>query len=161
MENAIRNKIIPITVTLLIVSILSGCEETASMREADYIHQKAEAFINGTDEREITLDLTTMNDDMKYAKSVEMFANPADYVERKIRVNGSYSYVKDESTNKEYYAVVFSDKDGYNVQAIEFDPVSKEDLPQIEEDITVEGYYDIYYEGDGSYAILRAAQLIK
>lgn len=150
-----------ISIALLLImcmAMLTACEEPASVKEAEYIQNKARAYLSGVPEEEIALDLTILPEKGKCAQLAEMMSNPDQYVTRKIIINGSYSYVKDTETGKEYHSCIVSD--GGNIVAIEFDPENKEDLPAVEEDITVEGYYDIYREGDMPYATLRYAQVI-
>ena len=155
-----HGKRIIISTLFIACSLLSACEEPASVKEADIIHQKAQAYINGVPEEEIPLDLTMLPGKVKCSKLLEMISNPDEYVTRKIIINGSYSYVKDSNTGQEYHSCVVSDEEGLNIMAIEFDPENKEDLPAAEEDITVEGYYDIYREGDTPYATLRYAHIL-
>lgn len=110
----------------------------------------------------IDFDLTTYSANMVYAEVYNMMYSPQEYIGKKIRVNGQFSYYHEDSTGKDYYACFISDAAACCTQGMEFIPAKKvkypKDFPKIGANIQVTGIFSVYEEGDKKYMTLKDAE---
>lgn len=109
----------------------------------------------------IDYDLTTYSANMVYAEVYNMMYYPQEYIGKKIRVQGQFSCLHDDSTGKSYYACFISDAAACCTQGLEFIPAKKlkypKDFPKVGENIIVTGTFTTYKEGDNEYVTLKDA----
>ncbi|MBR3629153.1 MAG: hypothetical protein IKN55_01595 [Oscillospiraceae bacterium] len=109
------------------------------------------------------VDLTVLESTMVYAQVFDMVSNPDAYTGRNIRARGPFAYYKDESTGKEYFAVLISDATACCAQGVEFvldgDPVYPDDYPEAGTEITVSGVFHSYEENGTTYVQLLHASI--
>ncbi|MBR2523748.1 MAG: hypothetical protein IKE53_04845 [Clostridiales bacterium] len=109
----------------------------------------------------IDLDLTEMNSNMVYANVYELVTSPQDHVGEKIRMKGQYCIAEDAEAGTLYHVCLITDALACCSQGIEFIPDDSyrypDDYPEQQEEITVTGIFDTYYEGPDMYVTLRDA----
>lgn len=117
----------------------------------------------GDPDTSVDVDLTVMNSNMVYAEVYNMMSQPADYIDKTIKMRGIYTVFEDEESKQVYYSCIIQDATACCSQGIEFVP---EDLQGFREagyepgdEITVEGTFEIYPDGDYLYAVLCDARL--
>ena len=89
-----------------------------------------------------------------------MMYMPEEYIGKTIKMEGSYSFYRDETSGAEYYSCIIKDATACCAQGIEFIPGNPEAVPAEGEDVTVVGVFDTYMEGDYLYATLRDATIL-
>ena len=106
----------------------------------------------------VDLDLTQLSGTVVYSQVYDMMNEPDSYMGQRIRMDGSFSYYKDEDTQQEYFAAIIADATACCAQGIEFvwkgEHAYPEDYPPLDTDITVTGTFDTYYEGNYMYVQL-------
>ena len=111
----------------------------------------------------VDLDLTQLSGTVVYSQVYDMMNEPDSYMGQRIRMDGSFSYYKDEDTQQEYFAAIIADATACCAQGIEFvwkgEHAYPEDYPPLDTDITVTGTFDTYYEGDYMYVQLVDADV--
>ena len=111
----------------------------------------------------VDLDLTQLSGTVVYSQVYDMMNEPDSYMGQRIRMDGSFSYYKDEDTQQEYFAAIIADATACCAQGIEFvwkgEHAYPEDYPPLDTDITVTGTFDTYYEGDYMYLQLVDADV--
>lgn len=139
-------------------------ENTATYEEFEENTNEDETIDNeGTDASEdgIDIDLTTMSSTVVYAEVYSMYMTPDDYVGQVVKMSGAFSAVEVTETDMIYFSVVIEDALGCCAQGIEFelagDYVYPEDYPEIGEEVTVVGEFEIYYEYELMYCRLQNA----
>lgn len=109
------------------------------------------------------VDLTAMSSSMVYAQVSDMITNPDSYKGKSVRAKGPFSYLKDNQTGNEYFAVIISDATACCSQGIEFvlegNKQYPKDYPAVDTEITVTGTFNYYYEGQNIYCQLLDAKL--
>ncbi len=113
----------------------------------------------------VDVDLTKMSSTMIYAEVLNMTQTaPEDYLGKTIRIKGNFTVSKSEEYNRNYYWCVIPDATACCSQGIEFildgNPDYPLDYPELNSEITVEGVYESYREGDYTYYQLSSAKLI-
>lgn len=112
---------------------------------------------------DVDVDLTVLSATMVYSEVYNMMVNPEDYIGKSIRMRGEYSYMHDDTTGNDYFACIIRDATACCAQGIEFvltdDYVYPDDYPQMGDEITVTGVFDVYMEGTSKYCTLRGAEL--
>ena len=106
------------------------------------------------------IDLTSMSSTLIYSVVLDIMTYPDKYIGTKIKMNGDYVYYKDDVTNQEYHSCIIRDATACCQQGIEFIPTNPEKLPADGSDITVEGIFDTYLEGDTYYCTLREGTIL-
>ncbi len=111
----------------------------------------------------IDVDLTTLSSTMVYSEVFAMMMDPEKYVGKNVRMTGLYSFFHDAMTDKDYSACVVQDATACCAQGIEFvltdDYHYPEDYPEIDEEITVTGVFELYQEGEYTFFHLNNASL--
>ncbi len=111
----------------------------------------------------IDIDLTTISGLLVYSEVYNMMETPEDYVGKTIKMRGLYSYYYDEGTKNEYHACIVQDATACCANGLEFIPegslVYPDDFPKMEDEVTVTGIFDTYYEGEDLYCTLRNAYM--
>ncbi len=148
--------------TTKIDSLIVAQEETTS---PDTSHSKLyeELGVEDSSSGDYDVDLTQLSSGMVYGQVYDMVYNPDDYVGKKIKAKGPFSYFKDDVTGNEYFAVVISDATACCSQGIEFvldgTHVYPDDYPELGTEITVTGDFTYYTEDMMTYCQLQHAQL--
>ncbi|MCR5093491.1 MAG: hypothetical protein K6B72_05910 [Lachnospiraceae bacterium] len=112
---------------------------------------------------DVDVDLTILNSTMVYSEVYNMLMYPDKYIGKSIRMHGNYNVYQDETTKKIYLTCFISDAAACCRQGIEFEPRDMgtmnypEDFPEVDDEITVVGTYDIYEEDGVKYCTLRDA----
>ena len=105
--------------------------------------------------------LQGLDANMLYAQIYAMTSEPEKYVGKKVRVKGTFNYMKDNGT--EYFAVFIADAAACCQQGLEFrrdgDFTYPEDYPSIDTPIVVTGIFNTYQEGLYTYCELKDADM--
>ncbi len=111
----------------------------------------------------VDVDLTQLSSTMVYSEVFAMMMDPEKYDGKRIKMTGLYNYYHDAMVNKDYSACVVQDATACCAQGIDFvltdDYDYPEDYPEIDEEITVTGVFNIYQEGKYTFFRLKDAVL--
>jgi len=139
----------------LCTAIFSACGST--QKGADLSTESTNSSASG----EYDYDLSKMSSTMIYSTVYSMLTAPDDYVGKTVRVTGNFNVYHDDTTKKDYYAVLISDATACCQQGLEFDLGSSykypDDYPPENALITVTGTFGTYMEGDAMYCQLKNA----
>ncbi|MBQ8123234.1 MAG: hypothetical protein IJ170_07990 [Ruminococcus sp.] len=118
-----------------------------------------------TSDGDVDIDLTKLSSSMIYGQVYDMVYSSENYVGKKIRAKGNFSYYKDPD-GKEYFAVLISDATACCSQGIEFvltdeNAVYPDDYPPLNTEITVEGDFNSYKENYSTYVQLLDAKIVQ
>ena len=164
-----------IAVTAAAALILTGCGSTSSSSVADVSDYYATITVNetsayasatmpDTSSDSVDIDLTQLDSNMIYAQVADMVNNSDNYIGKKVKVKGPFSYFK-EDDGREFFAVLVSDATACCSQGIEFELddtyAYPDDYPEYEDTVTVVGTFDTYMDGGYEYCTLRNAQLLE
>ena len=117
-----------------------------------------------TSEDEDYIDLTALNSIMVYTEVYNMMYYPENYEGKTVKAKGMFNYC--EATEEEkslygndyYFYTVIQDATACCQQGLEFvleeDPGFPEGYPKLGEEVTVQGRFETYYEGETMYAHL-------
>lgn len=112
-----------------------------------------------------TIDLTGQSSTMTYSVVFNMVFYPENFVGKHVKLEGLYSEMYVESTDKRYYACFVPDAAACCAQGIEFEPTEEykypDDFPKDSDEIIVEGVFDTYDEDGEVYCTLRDAKFTK
>lgn len=112
----------------------------------------------------VDIDLTAMSSTMVYSEVYQMMVIPEEYLGKSVKMRGTFALYQDEATGQNYYACIIQDATACCAQGIEFelegDYTYPDDYPARGTEITVEGIFDTYYDGDFRYCTLRNAELV-
>ena len=108
----------------------------------------------------VDVDLTAMSSTMVYSEVYNMMYTPEEYVGKRVRMEGTYSFFHDEESGMDYYACVIQDATACCAQGLEFVPLNPEKCPEEGELVTVEGTFTTYIEGNYTYCTLREATVL-
>ena len=110
----------------------------------------------------IDIDLTKGSANVVYAQVYSMMYAPEEYIGKMVKMQGQFTFYKDEATGKYYFACFISDAAACCTQGIEFIPAKKtkypDDFPKVGTEISVTGEFYTYKEGDDTFAALKDAQ---
>ncbi len=122
-----------------------------------------EVTSEGSDD--IDVDLTAISGILVYSEVYNMMASPANYMGKKIKMEGIYAIYFDDTYSTRYDACIVQDATACCATGIEFELSDElkypDDYPEEGEIITVEGIFDTYDEGSYTYCTLRNASLLK
>lgn len=116
-------------------------------------------------EGDIDVDLTVLSSTMVYSEVYNMMVKPDDYIGKTVKMTGMYSYYHDDATGNDYHACIIQDATACCAQGIEFTTTDDfkypDDYPEMGDDVTVIGRFDIYYEGDFCFMTLLDARIVE
>ena len=114
---------------------------------------------------DIDVDLTAISGILVYSEVYNMMASPANYMGKKIKMEGIYAIYFDDTYSTRYDACIVQDATACCATGIEFELPDEykypDDYPEEGDIITVEGIFDTYDEGSYTYCTLRNASLLK
>ncbi len=112
-----------------------------------------------------TIDLTGQSSTMTYSVVFNMVFYPENFVGKTIKLEGLFSEMYVESTDKRYFACFVPDAAACCAQGVEFEPTEEykypDDFPKVDDEIIVEGVFDTYDEDGETYCTLRNAKFTK
>lgn len=132
-----------VTALITLCLVVSGCGGSGE--------QPVKA--NGPD-----VDLTQLSSTMVYSEVYNMVSAPNDYKGKVIRAKGRAASAK--AGNNTYYAVIIADATACCAQGLEYVLKDGSPYPKDGSEITVEGVFGTYKEGDMTYCVLNDARLI-
>ena len=153
--------------------LLTGCGSTSSSSDANFSDYYAtmtvgdttayaSATMPDTSSDDIDIDLTKLDSAMIYAQVADMVNNGDNYLGKKVKVTGPFSYFK-EDDGREFFAVLVSDATACCSQGIEFVLAGEhkypEDYPEIGDTVTVTGEFNYYTEDYATYCQLLNAEM--
>ena len=145
---------------LMIFSIciaMSGCNPTAQGEEAN--DSSAVKNYNTID-----VDLTILSTTMVYSEVYHMMISPDSYIGKTVKIRGQFAIYHDSTSGNNYYAVIISDATACCQQGIEFvlgnDKIYPDDYPPEKSEITVQGVFQTYKEGENLYCHLINAEIV-
>lgn len=111
----------------------------------------------------VDVDLTQLSSTMVYSEVFAMMMAPEDYDGKIVKMTGLYNFYHDAMVDKDYHACVVQDATACCAQGIDF-VLADEDqdesaYPEIDEEITVTGEFNIYQEGEYRFFRLKDAVL--
>lgn len=152
---------------------LQGVETTEDSTQANSLFSSVSSNapepedVSGIDmsNGDVDIDLTDKSATIIYSEVYNMMVSPDDYVGKKIRVNGSFAMYQDETTDKKYFACIIADATACCSQGLEFSCKDKltypDDYPEDGGNITVEGVFETYTEGENIYCQLKDAVMTR
>ena len=109
----------------------------------------------------VDVDLAALSEPMAYSEVFDMINNPDTYLGLTVRMEGTYSHVRDEALDKDYFSCSVLDAGACCSQFLDFEPVNDyvwpDDFPLDGDTIRVQGVFDSYEVGENTYYILRDA----
>ena len=147
--------------------IASQTSETTAQTTPVTIEPPDPESFGGIDDRfkgteGIDIDLTKGSANVVYAQVYSMMYAPEEYIGKKVKMQGQFTFYKDEATGKYYFACFISDAAACCTQGIEFIPKKKvkypDNFPKVGTEISVTGEFYTYKEGDDTFAALKDAQ---
>ena len=93
-----------------------------------------------------------------------MIVIPEEYLGKTIKMKGNFAIYQNETTGEMFYACLIQDATACCAQGIEFvlkgEHSYPDDYPARGSEITVEGVFDTYMDGEFRYCTLRDATLL-
>lgn len=118
---------------------------------------------SGSTVNDIDIDLTALSSTMVYSEIYNMLVDPAGYLGKTVKVNGSFDVYENQDTGERYYACVIADSTACCVLGMEFvlagDYKYPDDYPELGGEITVSGIFDTYEEDGYIYGQLLEAKM--
>lgn len=115
----------------------------------------------GAEEGIYDLDLTGMGSTLVYANVYDMMMNPDKYLGKHIRIRGNFATAS--AGDMIYFACIIPDATACCSQGLEFVLAQAREYPAEYppegSEITVSGFFEIYWEGSQYYCRLKDAQL--
>ncbi len=112
----------------------------------------------------IDVDLTALSGTMVYSEVYRMIVIPEEYLGKTVRMKGNFAIYQNETTGEMFYACLIQDATACCAQGIEFvlkgEHSYPNDYPARGSEITVEGVFDTYMDGEFRYCTLRDATLL-
>ncbi len=109
------------------------------------------------------LDLTKMSSTMVYAEVSNMIKTPKDYMDKTVKMNGTFDVFVDPKTDTYYYSCIVQDATACCSSGIEFSPKADmkfpDDFPAVGTPITVGGVFETYKDGKTTYLRLKDAEI--
>ncbi len=117
-----------------------------------------------TSDGQIDVDLTQLSSTMVYAEVYNMMTSPETYIGKIVKMDGTFAYYHDKTTDQYYFACLIQDATACCSQGIEFvltdDYSYPDDYPEAGNEICVIGIFDTYHEGSNTYCTLRNAEFV-
>lgn len=111
----------------------------------------------------VDVDLTQLSSTMIYSEVYNMMTKPEDYIGKTVKMKGNFNLFSDEAQQNYYYACVIQDATACCSQGLEFilagNKKYPDDYPKENEEITVTGVFETYFEGESRYCHLIDATL--
>lgn len=140
-------------------SAVSAAKEEKSSSESS---NTTLSYSSDNTDGEVEIDLTQLSSSMIYAQVYDMVYNGDNYLGKKVKVKGPFSYFQ-ETDGREFFAVLVSDATACCSQGIEFvldgEHTYPNDYPELGTEITVTGEFDYYKEGYATYCQLLHAEM--
>lgn len=113
----------------------------------------------------VDIDLTTMSATFVYSEVYNMLMSPTDYIGKTIKMEGVCNMYQDPETGKKYYACIVQDATQCCSQGLEFvlneEEYSEEDYPSVGDDVTIEGEFATYMEGEYQYITMLNSEIVQ
>ena len=140
----------------------SNTDENISDNTSDTATDTAVSAVSDTpsDPTSETVDLTEMNSTMVYSEVFAMMTEPENYMGKTVKMNGVCNRYTDIATGADYYACIITDATACCSQGIEFQLPAGQSYPQMGTNITVEGTFGSYMEGENEYYVLLNSKLL-
>lgn len=111
----------------------------------------------------IDYDLSKLSTTMAYSQVVEMTNNSSKYLGKRVKITGTF--IVEETPQRNYYSCLINDQTACCSVGFEFvlkdtNKSYPDDYPQSNGEITVEGIFNRYSEGENTYYELIDAVLL-
>lgn len=150
-----------ITAICILLLMFCGCGDPNQTEGDISSNNSTESIVEDTSMADV--DLTTLNSTMVYSQVYDIVSNPDRYLGKTIKMKGNVGVYHDTETDKYYYACIIPDATACCQQGIEFllkgDP-SNDMYPATGTEITIEGTFETYNEGELQYPRLKDAKLL-
>ncbi len=148
---------------LLLTAVNCSCGQKTETTKPDSSETTEITSYDETPQTEIDYDLTTMSSTMIYSTVSNMMLYPDVYLNKKIRIRGTFRPFHDEVTGNDYTAVIIPDATACCEQGIEFKLAGEhtfpDDYPQDGDFLTVTGTFITYEENGLTYSQLAEAEM--
>lgn len=148
-------RVLAIILCVLFIAGLSACGKD----ESEVIYG-GNGKVKNKPAEETTVDLTTMNSTLVYTEVSQMLSKPEDYIGKTVKMNGKFNLFYNNDETKTYYACVVKDATACCQQGLEFILKDGYEYPKLDDEITVEGTFEIYEEDGGKYCRIANADLL-
>lgn len=149
-------KIISLIVSAAVLLGLSACSSDSKPKEA-VAQQPVTSAVN-VDTSKVDYDIASLNTTMAYSQVMNMQTNPDEFIGKVVRMKGNFAHLYVEETNTTYYTLMIADATACCNAQLEFvlgnDYVYPNDFPSENQEATVTGVFETYYEGETRYAHL-------
>ena len=144
----------------------SAAEEstTSTSQSVTEIETETEGSISDNkDAINVDIDLTDLSANMVYATVFDMIYEPGEYTGNTVKMEGAFTFIYDQENERYLFACIISDATECCSQGIEFIPADDyhypEGFPQMGENITVTGIFEILEEDGQKYIALTNANI--
>ena len=151
-----------IILTILITLSFASCKGEEKSTE-DTNDNETVSTVSEVTEDKIDYDISRLSTTMAYSQVSEMTTNSAKYLGKRVKIKGTF--LVEETEQRNYYACHI--KDATACCSIGFEFVLKDtskiypnDYPSVNDEITVEGIFHSYKEGENTYYELIDAVLL-
>ncbi|MGN0571414.1 MAG: hypothetical protein ACI4K9_04460 [Candidatus Fimenecus sp.] len=112
----------------------------------------------------IDVDLTKLSSTMVYSEVYNMMYTPDNYIGKTVKMKGQFAYYEDPDTRNQYFACIIADATACCSQGLEFiltgEHTYPDDYPELGNEITVTGTFELYEENGFQYCRLADATLV-
>lgn len=149
-------KFIAIILAVFFIIPLVACNEKESKQKTE---DKKTSSVSET----IDFDLSKLSTTMAYSQVVEMTNNSSKYLGKRVKITGTF--IVEETPQRNYYSCLINDQTACCSVGFEFvlkdtNKSYPDDYPQSNGEITVEGIFNRYNEGENTYYELIDAVLL-
>ena len=109
---------------------------------------------------DVDIDLSKMSTTMMYSYISNMIDNPDDSIGKTVKAKGVHDSFTDENTNITYHAILIYDSTTCCSQALEFILAEDSNYPAKNKNITIEGTFGTYNEGNNTYCYLNPSKVV-
>ena len=119
--------------------------------------------VSTVSEDKIDYDISRLSTTMAYSQVSEMTKNSSKYLGKRVKIKGSF--LVEEAQQRNYYACHIKDQTaccsiGFEFVLKDTSKIYPNDYPSVNDEITVEGIFHSYKEGDNTYYELIDAVLL-